>query len=69
MFKKVMNKSFSEYLTDYRITKAEQLLSSTDKSVAEIAEAVGFSSPSYFIHQFKVKKNISPKQYRLKFVR
>ncbi len=69
MFKKVMNKSFSEYLSDYRITKAEQLLSSTDKSVSEIAEAVGFSTPSYFIHQFKAKKNISPKQYRMKYIK
>ena len=69
IFKKVMHQSFSEYLKHYRITKAEQLLSSTDKSVGEISEAVGFSTPSYFIHQFKAKKNISPKQYKMKYLR
>lgn len=69
MFKKVMHQSFSEYLNQYRITKAEQLLSSTDKSISEVAETVGFSTPSYFIQQFKTKKNISPKQYRMKYVR
>ncbi len=69
MFKKVMHQSFSEYLTHYRITKSEQLLSSTDKSVGEISEMVGFSTSSYFIQQFKSKKNISPKQYRMKYVR
>lgn len=68
-FKKVMHQSFSEYLNHYRITKAEQLLCSTDKSIAEISEIVGFSTPSYFIQQFKSKKNISPKQYRLNFTR
>jgi len=69
MFKKIMHQSFSEYLTQYRITKAEQLLSATDKSISEIAGTVGFSTPSYFIQQFKNKKGISPKQFRLRFVR
>lgn len=68
-FKKVMHQSFSEYLNHYRITKAEQLLSSTDQSIAEISEQLGFSTPSYFIQQFKAKKDISPKQYRLNFTR
>lgn len=65
IFNKVMHQSFSEYLNHYRITKSEQMLCSTDMSVSEIAYAVGFSTPSYFIQQFKAKKNISPKQYRL----
>ena len=68
-FKKVMHQSFSEYLTHYRITKAEQLLFSTNKTITEISELVGFSTPSYFIQQFKAKKNISPKQYRINFTR
>ena len=68
-FKKVMHQSFSEYLNHYRITKAEQLLISTNKTITEISELVGFSTPSYFIQQFKAKKNISPKQYRINFTR
>lgn len=69
IFKKVMNQSFSEYLNSYRITKAEQLLSSTDKPISEISDMMGFSTPSYFISLFKSKKDISPKQYRLNFTR
>lgn len=69
IFKKVMKQSFSEYLNSYRITKAEQLLSSTDKSISEISEILGFSTPSYFIHQFKTKREMSPKQYRMNFAR
>ncbi len=68
-FKKIMNQSFTEYLNSYRLTKAEQLLSATDKSISQIADELGFSTPSYFIQQFKAKRDISPKQYRLKFTR
>ena len=64
-FKRVMNQSFTEYLNYVRITKAEQLLSTTDKSISEIADEVGFSTASYFIEQFKKYKQKSPKQYRL----
>lgn len=67
-FKKVMNQSFSEYIKDYRITKAEQMLLSTDYSISEISALTGFSTPSYFIQQFKSKKEVSPKQYRLKYL-
>ncbi len=66
-FKRIMHKSFTEYLNYVRITKAEQLLSTTDKSISEIAADVGFSTPSYFIQQFKAQKNLSPKQFRLFF--
>ena len=64
-----MKQSFTEYLNSYRLAKAEQLLSATDKSIVEISEELGFSTPSYFIQQFKSKKGVSPKQYRLKFTR
>ncbi len=67
-FKKVMQKSFSEYVNDYRITKAEQMLISTDYSISEISSRVGFSTPSYFIQQFKLKKEVSPKQFRLNYM-
>lgn len=63
-FKKVMGQGFSEYLTNFRITKAEQMLCTTDMSIVEIAREVGFSTSSYFIQQFKAKKNISPSKYR-----
>ena len=67
-FKKIMNQSFTEYLNSYRLTKAVQLLSSTDKSIVEISEKLGFSTPSYFIQQFKAKNGVSPKKYREKFL-
>lgn len=64
MFKKVMKKSFKEYLTYVRISKAEKLLISTNSTITEIALETGFTTSSYFISQFKELKDISPKQYR-----
>lgn len=67
MFKRVMKKSFKEYLNYVRISKAEKLLISTNNTITEIALETGFTTSSYFISQFKAHKNISPKQYRLNY--
>ncbi len=66
-FKAVMKKSFTEYVNYIRLEQAVKLLVTTDKSVTEIAAATGFSTTSYFIEQFKKKKQISPRQFRLLF--
>ncbi|OPA74559.1 hypothetical protein BVG16_22570 [Paenibacillus selenitireducens] len=65
-FKAIMGKTFTNYLNYIRITEAEKLLLTTDKSMTEIALEVGFSNSSYFIQQFKQFKNISPVQFRKK---
>ncbi len=67
LFTRIMKRSFREYLNYVRITKAERLLTSTDLNITEIAMQVGFSTSSYFIQQFKLYKDISPKQYQLKY--
>jgi AraC-like DNA-binding protein len=65
-FKSTIGKNFSAYLNFVRITKAEKLLLSTDKTITDIAMETGFSSASYFISQFRQIKNISPNHYRQK---
>ena len=64
MFKQAMGRSFTEYLNHYRIGKAERLLTSTQKSVTEIACESGFSDPGYFIKVFKSQKGMSPKKFK-----
>ena len=54
----------TEYLNFVRICKAEKLLSSSEKSILEISEAVGFSSISYFNRVFKRVRSSSPGSYR-----
>jgi AraC-like DNA-binding protein len=69
VFKKIMKKNFKEYLNFVRISKAEQLLSTSELNITEIALAVGFSTSSYFIQQFKQYKKISPKQFQNKYMK
>lgn len=63
-FKAAVGKSFSAYLNHVRIIEAEKLLLGTDRTITEIAMATGFSSPSYFISQFRGHKFLSPRQFR-----
>ncbi len=55
------------YMVSLRIEESKHLLRTTDFSLAYIARAAGFSSPSYFSQRFKQAEDISPAQYRQKF--
>ncbi len=67
IFKQVTERSFSEYLNYIRISESEKLLLTTDMNITEIAFAVGFSTSSYYIQQFRHYKNLSPKQFKKQF--
>ena len=56
--------SIHAFVTQARITTAENLLINTDFSNLEIALALGFSSQSSFISVFRKKNGITPKKYR-----
>ncbi len=64
IFKRVMKKSFSEYVNYIRITEGQRLLASTSKSITEIAQDVGLSTSSYFIDLFKKQTGITPMKFR-----
>lgn len=63
LFKKTMDVSFIEYLSKYRIDKSKELLGSTNLTVAEIAEKVGYQMKN-FIRVFKKHEGVTPGQYR-----
>jgi len=67
-FEKVMEKSPKEYLTDFRIRQACNLLEKSDLSVTAIANSVGFENNLYFSKAFHKEKGVSPKNYRAHFV-
>ncbi len=52
-----------EYLTDVRISRAEELLKTTKKSITSIASECGFGDSNYFTAKFKKKNGISPLKY------
>ncbi len=66
MFKSSMHMCFREYLLKARISESEKLLLTTNLEISAIALAVGFSTASHFIKQFKALIGITPSQYRIK---
>ena len=65
-FRSCMGQTFSDYLLYVRLTEAEKLLITTDRSISQIALDTGFSTSSYFITQFKKHRSITPKQLKQK---
>ena len=64
LFKKETGLVISEYLQQQRIEYAKQLLSQTNKSVTDIALAVGYSNISYFSTTFKKIMQMGPIEFR-----
>lgn len=65
IFKKGMSGvAFSAYLIGVKLKEAEKLLLSTDMSMTDIAEAVGFSTVAYFIATFRRRYGVPPARYR-----
>ena len=54
------------YIKIKRLTKAKELLQSTDMSVSEISQKVGFSDYNYFLKSFKKHYGVSTKIIRKK---
>lgn len=64
-FNKILNVTPYEYLIQYRLQKATNLLKNATLNVTEISEIVGFNNVTHFIQAFKKVYGISPKKYRM----
>lgn len=64
IFRKQYGQSFRDYLSAYRISKAEQLLLHTEKKISVIAEEVGYKDIDYFINRFISLKGVTPARFR-----
>lgn len=65
LFKRCFQVNFSVYLTQYRISKAQELLRETMDSVKEISARCGYADTSYFIRVFKRLTGVTPSEYRI----
>ena len=63
-FKEHFNISFIQYVSHLRMTKAKDLLLTTEQSVTEIAFSCGYPSVNFFIRSFKELHGVTPLQYR-----
>lgn len=52
------------YLRNVRLNHAAVLLRTTDRSITDIAMAVGFNDSNYFARAFRVAMGMSPRAYR-----
>ena len=63
-FKSSMQTTPYKYLTEYRLSKAAELLKNSDEPIGTISSSVGFRQISHFGKCFKEKTGFSPRDYR-----
>lgn len=66
-FKKYSGKTCVQFIKNYRLEKAANLISTTNLPITVISLDVGFTNVSYFIRSFKEKYTLTPKEFRIKF--
>ena len=63
-FKRMTGKSFTDYLVNVRINRAEKALLSSPKPITQIAAECGFNNTAYFSATYKRLKGQSPSVVR-----
>lgn len=66
LFRQNMSLSPQDYLANYRITRAAELLSITDLPIGGVALSCGYQDALVFSKAFKLKRGVTPSQYRKK---
>lgn len=66
-FKRCKGMTFSQFVTQYRLNTACELLVHSQKSVSEIAYLVGFNDVPHFVRVFTKEKKVSPGKYRKEY--
>lgn len=61
---KYCEQNFLEYVTHFRITKAKELLKTTNLQVQEIAQKVGYIDVPYFSRVFRRLTGFTPRDFR-----
>lgn len=69
-FKKITNKTFVEFVNEYRLVHAAKLLHESNLGIADICYECGFNNYSHFTKKFKEMAGKTPLHYRneLKYV-
>lgn len=62
-FKRMTNKSFTEFLNEVRIRNASRLLVQNNLSIAEVGYSVGFNTPTNFNKRFKQIMGCTPSRF------
>lgn len=68
LFKKSLGQGFSDYLTDLRIEHVKARLKNGTEKIKDISTSEGFNDYQYFCKIFKRLTDLTPSQYREKFL-
>ena len=68
LIKKHTKMTFKELLQERRLSKAIELIKSTDYSIIEIIEMIGYENPTYFYKIFKNRFYMTPRDYKLNII-
>ena len=65
LFRKEMNRTFSDYVVKVRIEKAREFLrDNASARIQEVSDKTGFNDPNYFAKIFRKHTGISPREYQ-----
>lgn len=64
VFRVSLQRTPYQYLMEYRMQRASELLAETDLPIGTIGETVGFSQVSHFGHCFRKRTGLTPSAYR-----
>jgi two-component system response regulator YesN len=64
LFKRELDRTFLDYLTEFRVEQAKRILRTENTKMAYVATRVGYRSPQHFSQVFKKMTGTLPHQYR-----
>lgn len=67
LFKKSTGLGFNEYRLKIKMHKAQHLLKTTDQTIEQLANQLGYKNPESFIRIFEKLVRCTPTEYRLKY--
>ncbi|MBR6999519.1 MAG: response regulator [Lachnospiraceae bacterium] len=67
VFSQQTGQTFTEYLMYLRLSKAKELLRTTNERSSQIAREVGYNDSHYFSYIFKKNTGITPSEYRAQY--
>ena len=68
-FKNETGMTLNQYITDFRMKKAKQLLTDPRNKVNDISAAVGYNDGNYFTKSFRKFTGLTPSEYREQVIR
>jgi AraC family transcriptional regulator len=67
VFKQTTGMSPLQFVMRERITRAQQLMRETSRSIIDVALEVGYTSPSHFAKVFRRVTGVGPNEFRSAF--